>query len=748
MKVLKARYFDGKRSIGHDVSVMIGGGRVRIVGRDVSAELDARGVRRSLRIGDTPRWLYLPGGGACVTDDNDAVDTMLRERRYDRLLHRWESRPAYAVLAVALVVACTWFLIDRALPAAVQEIAQRIPVEAETALGRESLRGLDELFMKPSTLPSARQARLRAKFRAMMQAAGDRTAHTLEFRSSPVIGANALALPSGIIIMTDELVKLAKRDEEVLAVLAHEVGHVSHRHTMRRLLEGSATALVIAAITGDIGSAVALASAAPTMLLQMKYSRDNEREADAYAVEMMRKAKMSPHHLGVILGRLDDGDKRRPGLPTFLSTHPATEERAALAGTGKGDTEVAQQEEAEQKQERAKPRLKVVNPMQQEVIALLEKRDYEALDRVLGGLQARFEQDPSASLELEVAFRLFRRLPDDGDAALSEWIERRPASYSARTARGVFYLWRGIMARGVAYSRDTPRESMDRMRNDLARARSDFERSFGMTPKPYVGRLSMVTLTRYLGLKDEGRLQYAAAAKLAPQSVELRLARMTSIEPRWGGTYAEMEAFAAESARELKDPAAAARVAARVPFHKAADRQNAKDYEGALRFYSEGLNLASDANMLCARSWVLAQLKRHPEAYADVKLGLSIERDERYCLERATWEVAHVKDKDEVIRMTTQLIELDPGLAGAYNHRAWAYTGQGKHDLAAPDLLASAKLGDAWAQATLGHAYLNGLGVDKNPAEAVLWLEKAAAQGEPDAIKHLDWVRRQQAAKK
>jgi hypothetical protein len=97
MKVIAARYFDGKRSVGHDVKVLIAGGKLRVVGQEISEEFDPRGVRRSLRIGNTPRWLYLPGGGALVMEDNDAIDALTREQQYERLLHRWESRPAYAV---------------------------------------------------------------------------------------------------------------------------------------------------------------------------------------------------------------------------------------------------------------------------------------------------------------------------------------------------------------------------------------------------------------------------------------------------------------------------------------------------------------------------------------------------------------------------------------------------------------------------------------------------------------------------
>ena len=67
MSVLQAVYFDGKSSRRHPVSVFFAGGKLKIVGRDVSEEFDARGVRRSLRVANTPRWLYLPSARASPT---------------------------------------------------------------------------------------------------------------------------------------------------------------------------------------------------------------------------------------------------------------------------------------------------------------------------------------------------------------------------------------------------------------------------------------------------------------------------------------------------------------------------------------------------------------------------------------------------------------------------------------------------------------------------------------------------------
>jgi len=333
VSVLQAIYFDGKDSRRHPVSVVLSAGKVKVVGHDLQAEFDARLVRRSLRVANTPRWLYLPGGGACVTDDNDAVDSMMRMGRYERTLKLWDSRPAYAVFSIALVAATLWLLVTQVVPVAVEQLAERIPVEAETSLGRRTLEGMEDYLLKPSALPQARQVELRTAFGRMARAAGETTPYRLEFRASPVIGANAFALPSGIIVMTDELVQAAEDDAEVLGVLAHELGHVRHRHTMRRLLESSVTALIIAAVTGDVASATALAAAAPTLLLQMKYSRDNEREADRYAIATMRASGYDPRRLATLLKRIEaDKPEGAKAIPGFLSSHPPTEEREGLAG--------------------------------------------------------------------------------------------------------------------------------------------------------------------------------------------------------------------------------------------------------------------------------------------------------------------------------------------------------------------------------------------------------------------------------
>ena len=101
------------------------------------------------------------------------------------------------------------------------------------------------------------------------------------------MGANALALPGGIIILTDELFKLAENDEQVLAILAHEIGHIEYQHGLRSLFQDSLTALFLAGLLGDMSSVTSVSATLPTILVESRYSREFEQEADQYAVHYL-----------------------------------------------------------------------------------------------------------------------------------------------------------------------------------------------------------------------------------------------------------------------------------------------------------------------------------------------------------------------------------------------------------------------------------------------------------------------------
>jgi TPR repeat protein len=194
-----------------------------------------------------------------------------------------------------------------------------------------------------------------------------------------------------------------------------------------------------------------------------------------------------------------------------------------------------------------------------------------------------------------------------------------------------------------------------------------------------------------------------------------------------------MEAFVAESRTALQDPQDMAALAARIPAYRGFEKQRAEDYTGAIAHFDEAIALSQSADTLCQRSYSLSKLQRYAEAFRDIAAALAKDRDDRYCLDMAVYLAPKAVDASEAIRVTGLVLEVDPASTGALNQRGWRYYGLGKKDLAFRDYMASAQLGDPWAQLQVGKFYWHGFGIEQNHDEALVWLRKAAAQGDADA---------------
>lgn len=335
-----ADYYDGESSARRQVELRLVVNHIEISGEGLERRWPVRKAQVDAPLAGIRRALYLPDGGKLIFDDDDfarAVAEQQNQGGFFRGVHRWENSLKLAFVALGLIIALVVGFIQFGLPTLAEQAAYAIPPGTETQLGRESLQFLDRALFAPSQLGPERRAELVLLFDQVVTSldATERP-YRLELRKSPRIGANAFALPGGTIIMTDELVALAGQDEEIAAVLAHEVGHVRHRHAMRQVIQNSTVGLLVATLTGDVFSASSLAAAIPTMLVDAKFSRDMEREADDVALEYLHLQGQSTKHFAAILKSLEEafaekrGEKREEGrISGYFASHPATRERIA-----------------------------------------------------------------------------------------------------------------------------------------------------------------------------------------------------------------------------------------------------------------------------------------------------------------------------------------------------------------------------------------------------------------------------------
>ena len=335
---IPGKYYDGKSSLAVEAYFLgdsNGNTRVEQVNIGnvlVSASLDQ--LRISPRLANTPRYFYFPDGGKFETYDNMAVDGLLKlfeHRSWLDMVHLLESRNRYVFIALAILVFFIWGSVRYAVPVISETLAFRLPVKALKYSGSHTLTLLDRSILDPSQLANAEKERVLNHFQQLVDTHGD-LGLKIYFRKGGSLGPNAFALPNGVIIFTDEMVQTAEHDDELLTVLAHEVGHVVYRHGMRTVIQDSLLGFVLLAMTGDVSGSSELFLGLPVLLTEMAYSREFEREADQYALDWLREKKILTVHFVRLMERIEqkmeilfeDSDKK---WLSYLSSHPGIKER-------------------------------------------------------------------------------------------------------------------------------------------------------------------------------------------------------------------------------------------------------------------------------------------------------------------------------------------------------------------------------------------------------------------------------------
>lgn len=151
---------------------------------------------------------------------------------------------------------------------------------------------------------------------------------------SPIV--NAFALPGGYVYISRGLLALANSEAEVAGVLAHEVGHITARHSAERYSHGVLTSLGAAVASAAIGSqAASQALSLGGNLYMSSYSRSQENESDSLGIRYLSRGGYDTKAMSSFLASLEAQsalDRRAKGKQGsgglgYFSTHPATPER-------------------------------------------------------------------------------------------------------------------------------------------------------------------------------------------------------------------------------------------------------------------------------------------------------------------------------------------------------------------------------------------------------------------------------------
>lgn len=326
---IAARYYDGLSSASRNEIVTLSAAGLSIGG---ATPIQAAALNIVEPIGQAFWQIELPDGAMLELDGADGVALAKALGHRETPIRRWERSLKLALLAIPLLILSVWGASIVAVPVMADLATDMLPRGTDQAIGASSVLVIDRMT-STSTIPSDRRQALRRRFKAMARdIVVDPPPYKLEFRDAPSIGPNAFALPGGTVVATDQMLAILT-DDEVVAVLAHELGHVEHRHGVRTVFRSFGLAVLAAAVLGDASTLGNVLTALPVLVTQLSYSRSFEDQADGVALQWLSQPGRSPCDFATGLHKIQvtidarSGGNSKGATPSWLATHPDTAER-------------------------------------------------------------------------------------------------------------------------------------------------------------------------------------------------------------------------------------------------------------------------------------------------------------------------------------------------------------------------------------------------------------------------------------
>ena len=281
------------------------------------------------KISGLPITIYFPSGGKFVADDKN-VSLSGNSGAFVSIIERNKFFLFFGIVLIPIMI---YFFSTVIMPYGSKKIAENIPHKIKEEISQQYLQNDSGTLTNQSGLNEQIRTKIKRNFKkTIIDLNLDQAGYNLVFISSDDIGANALALPDGTILLTDDLVNLYKNNDDLLlAVLLHEIAHVEKNHGLTLVFQSISTALVLSYILGDITAINDIVITASSVLAQQSFSKKMEYEADFYAAKNLQYLGKRPQQLAIALEKLSDSHEVESiSFPGYFASHPLIEDRISI----------------------------------------------------------------------------------------------------------------------------------------------------------------------------------------------------------------------------------------------------------------------------------------------------------------------------------------------------------------------------------------------------------------------------------
>ncbi|WGL59378.1 M48 family metallopeptidase [Pigmentibacter sp. JX0631] len=324
-------YYDGLSSITHNVRIKIENNEFIIQNNDLNIAYSTFNIKFTTQISDGERYFFFKNGSQCHFKNSKEIEQWIKNnsiKKHANSLNLEKSVTKIFLLTVALIsfLGISYKIL---IPGFSHILAHNIPYKYLQKIDNNVLEYFQSTnFLEETKVSPEKKASILARVNIIKEN-NNLPNFKLHFFSSKSLGPNAFALTSENIVITDELINICDNDE-ITAVLLHEIGHLKYKHSITQAIRSTFIGFFISAILGDFSSTLTSFYGA---ILENKYSKNFEHEADIFAAKNLQSAQLSPELLIYALKNIEKNTTQTQSekiifyfLEVF-STHPSLAER-------------------------------------------------------------------------------------------------------------------------------------------------------------------------------------------------------------------------------------------------------------------------------------------------------------------------------------------------------------------------------------------------------------------------------------
>ena len=360
---------------------------------------------------------------------------------------------------------------------------------------------------------------------------------------------------------------------------------------------------------------------------------------------------------------------------------------------------------------------------------LLKQRNFKKLNKILSELDESFKKDIKNEQHLFSAYETFFIKKESYESLFNDWVEATPDSHIPYLARAKYFYAMAWKVRGNDYSSETPKKQKYKMLDYLKRAMEDIRIPMNEKKPPILAFELLLRIAKLQG-HDDLKDAFKAVIKIYPATFNYRNIYLSSLTPRWGGSYEKMQNFIEETQQYVKLNPRLKFLESAIYLDKGAMLSLKKEYELASLMFNSSIGFGDYSEAYFERGENYVRLKQYKKAISsltksislnsemplyyywranayiglemfdkaanDLKFAAKLDPYDKSIKNRNSWlanklykqayDTQNNGDTLSTIEKYTKAIKFDPNNGNLYNQRSRAYYDQRKHALALKDI--------------------------------------------------------------